>query len=473
MPEPTEAERRHEVTTYFDTPDHVLARVGMSLRVRAADDRHVQTLKANRLESIVADRAEWEWPVEHDAPDLRLIEQAPTTPELPAGLNLEPVFSTEIDRTTTTLDLDGGAALVEAAYDEGTIRAGEKQQPVRELELELRKGDPAPLYRLALELHAAAPLTLENESKAARGYRLKTGAKPAARKAEAVPLGRHASAAQAFQQILSTQLGHLLSNQAAALAGDAEGVHQMRVAIRRIRAALALFQPYLEPHAESLFRAALRRVGRVFGEARDWDVFCLQVVPSALQAPRDAVWRDVLLEPAAAARAAAYADFCREVRGPAFTGLVLGLAAWAAEKRLLHGSAQKPIEDLCPDLLDRLARKVERRGRHIEHSDTERHALRKSLKKLRYAIGFVRPLYRSNAIKSYLHDCKKLQQTLGDLNDTVAATGLANRLVGETRIDLAPAVGVLAEQLERRRNDALGDLAKRWKSFRDRPHFWE
>ena len=75
-------------------------------------------------------------------------------------------------------------------------------------------------------------------------------------------------------------------------------------------------------------------------------------------------------------------------------------------------------------------------------------------------------------LKPYLRDCKKLQQTLGDINDTVTATALAERLVRRTRLDLAPAVGVLAEKLTRRRNDALGQLAKRWSAFSDQPNFW-
>jgi hypothetical protein len=54
----------------------------------------------------------------------------------------------------------------------------------------------------------------------------------------------------------------------------------------------------------------------------------------------------------------------------------------------------------------------------------------------------------------------------------VTATALAERLVKGVRLDLAPAVGLLAEQLGRRRNEALGVLAKRWDAFSDQPRFW-
>ena len=468
-----DAKERHEVTTYFDTSDRVLERGGISLRVRVPDgDHRVQTLKADSQGGVAADRAEWEWKIKQDKPDLRLAQQVLNERGVPQAIDLEPIFRTEVDRTTRILNLDG--AVIEAAYDEGLITTGDSRQPIRELELELRSGEAVPLYRLACELHAVAPLMIETESKGVRGYRLASGAKPETHKSREASIESQANVAESFRQIVNAGLGHLLANQAAGLAGDAEGVHQMRIAIRRLRAALALFQPLLEPHATALFEDELRRIGRVFGKARDWDVFCLQILPDVLVSEHGTGWRDLLLEPATAAREAAHERFTGEIRSPAFTRLVLGLASWAEEMRVpVNPKPWCPIEDLGSALLDRMAAKVARRGRQIRHrSETELHALRKSLKKLRYGIDFLRPVLQPAPLKSYLHDCKKLQKTLGDINDTVTATVLAERLVKGKRLDLAPAVGALAEQLDRRRNDALDHLAKRWNAFSDQPRFW-
>jgi triphosphatase len=466
-------QQRHEVTTYFDTPDQALSRSGISLRVRRINGRFVQTLKANPKGGVAADRAEWEWPVKADKPDLTLLAQTPFAGTLPHGLHLQPVLVTDIERTLRILHLDGGTT-VEAAFDEGAIIAGQARKPVRELELELKAGDAAPLFRLALELHATTPLRIESQSKAARGYHLVNGTTPAAHKAEAVALDQNTSGADAFRQILTADLGHLLDNQPAALAGDTEGVHQMRIAIRRLRAALTLFQPLLEANAASSFQAELRRVGRAFGEARDWDVFTLQVLPDALEAAKARPWHDLLQLPANARRQEAHQHFAQEVLAPPFTTLVLGLAAWAEEKALLGDPAlEQPIDALYPPLLDRLARKVDRRGRHIGYrSDPERHALRKALKKLRYAIDYLRSLLPAKPVKSYLRKCKKTQETLGGINDAVTAIALADHLIEAARPDLAPAVGALARVLDRRRNDGLQDLTKRWKAFHAEPRFW-
>ena len=90
-------------------------------------------------------------------------------------------------------------------------------------------------------------------------------------------------AIEALRVIIGETLGHLLTNQPAALAGDPEGVHQVRIAIRRIRSALRLFSPHLEAHARRLFEGELRRAGRTIGEARDWDVFCDEILPQVAE----------------------------------------------------------------------------------------------------------------------------------------------------------------------------------------------
>ena len=468
---------RHEITTYFDTLDRALAQRGVSLRVRCAEGSCVQTLKADRRGDVAADRAEWEWAIDRDRPDLSLLRQTGIGNDWPSARELKPVLVTDIDRTTRILQPEDGT-VVEAVLDEGTIIAGDAREPVRELELELKSGDPVALYRLALALHASAPVTIVHESKAERGYRLRDGGVAGARKAEAVAVTPTTRAAETFARIVATGLGHLLMNRPAALAGEAEGVHQMRVAIRRLRAALTLFKPCLEPHAAARFEDELRRIGQIFGEARDWDVFCLQILPEALAAEGVAGWREFLEQPASVRREAAHRGVEQEIRAPLFTSLVLGLAAWAEQGRdggetLGDAALARPIEDLCPQLLDRLAHKVARRGRQIEHhSDTQRHALRKALKKLRYGIDYVAAIYPHKAAKSYLRACKKLQQVLGDINDTVAATGLADRLAEGGHPDLAPAVGALATQLERQRTEALRKLPKRWQAFDAQPHFW-
>lgn len=386
--------RRRRVTTYFDTPAHDLARPGISLRVRCADGQHIQTLKADRHNGVAGDRAEWEWEIENATPDSALIAQTPIIEILPQHLDLSPVQQTDIERTIRTLTSDDTTS-VEAALDEGAIIAENAREQVRELELELRAGEAAAVHQLAQHLLSAAPLTIVHESKAARGYRLRSGAQPEACKAPPIEIEYDMSAAEAFRRILNIELGHLLMNRPAAIAGDADGVHQMRLAIRRLRAGMTLFRPHLEPHATSPFEAALNP----------------------------------------------------------------GLVA--------------PIHKIVPALLDWLATKVHHRGGHIAQlSDSARHRLRKSLKKLRYACDFVASAYPPGRVEHYLHSCKKLQKRLGKFQDAVMATTLAEHLTQRSRPGLAAAIGVLAIGLERPRGEALRRLPRDWRHFHAARAFW-
>lgn len=226
--------RLHQVTTYFDTLDTLLAQSGVSLRVRRINQNRVQTLKAACAVGVAADRAEWT--INQDEPDLTLIAQTLVGKELPSRMDLAPVIVTDILQTIVVLQLDGGT-VIEAAFDQGTIIAGETSEPVCELELELQSDQAAPLYRFALQLYTAIPLTIESKSKAARGYHLQSSTPPNGQKPDYLVLNRKTRTADAFRQIMMAELGHLLMNQLPALAGDVEGVHQMRASIRRLRAA--------------------------------------------------------------------------------------------------------------------------------------------------------------------------------------------------------------------------------------------
>jgi triphosphatase len=138
------------------------------------------------------------------------------------------------------------------------------------------------------------------------------------------------TAAEAFNGIVCSVLMHLMANQPAAIAGDPEGVHQMRVGIRRLRAAMMLFRPRLEPHAVASFTEALQSLGRTFGIARDWDVFCDEMLTSAEEYGVAPSWLNLLRQAAVVERSAAHACVGDELQAPTLTATVLGLAEWGA-----------------------------------------------------------------------------------------------------------------------------------------------
>ncbi|MGH7156115.1 MAG: CHAD domain-containing protein, partial [Acetobacteraceae bacterium] len=398
------ADERHEITTYFDTPEFTLTGHGYSLRIRADGMQRIQTLKSagNGLDVVFPtgafQRGEWEHPVTGETPDLAALAGTPAAEALQSiGPHaLHPVFVTDIHRCSRKLQLPNGA-VVEAALDRGTIEADGLSAPVSELELELKQGETGALFRLAIELAGSVPLVLEPLSKADRGLHLRGRAGPSPRTAAPIAFDPEAGTAAAFRAIISSALAHFVRNMAAARDGDAEGVHQLRVATRRLRAALMLFRPHLRGKAAAGFNDELRRIGRICGAARDLDVFLHETLPAARKHVGEEGWLDLLEEVAAPHRGAAQAELRRELDGPACTRLILGLSGWIedglTDPTLLGDEVfQRPIAGI--DLLSRMERKVAKQGRGIGHaSAADLHELRKAIKKLRYSIEFLAPLY--------------------------------------------------------------------------------
>lgn len=474
-PGATAPEQRHEESVYFDTPDHRLAARGLSLRVRHSDGQHEQTVKAAGPPGVATTRGEWTWPVTGDRPDLARLAEVDLELSQDLAAELRPVLSTEIERTRRKIALDG--ALIEADLDVGRIVAGDRSEEVAELELELLEGRIDPLYRLALALHSDLPLRIETESKAARGWMLSGQAPAGAAKARDLSIDPSIPAADALRRILDAGLGQLLGNLRPAGAGDAEGVHQARVALRRVRAALVLFEPQLEPHAVGRFNEEIRRLGRVFGEARDWDVFVLETLPAVEASASAAAWVPLLRGPAEAARRVAHDAVKTEIAEPAITGLVLSLEAWAesgvTHPEIIGRGMDAPIASVAPSLLDRLADKLDARGRHLaQRKPEELHELRKTLKKLRYAVDALESLHRRKVVKPYIAACKKLQTTLGDLNDARVTVELAERLAAGRGTDLTPAIGALAQWSEGKCAKARRRLADAWADFQATGRFW-
>ena len=473
-PRGTDCGEQHQRSTYYDTPGSDLAAAGFVLRVRQLDGGHIQTLKSrDGTAGAMGARGEWEWAIGDDAPDLALLTGTPAAQVLgPDPPDLHATLTTDIRRSRYTVSL-ADDTLVEAALDEGSIEAGGGSTEVHELELELKHGPVGPLYRLAVELHADLPLRLGAAAKSERGMRLRDGAAPRPVKAEDPEMDSSIGAAEAFRVIIAGGLGGLLANQPAALACDMEGVHQMRVALRRLRTAVVLFAPHLERHAASRFNAELGALGRLLGDARDWDVFVAETLPTAFAEPTQESWRNLLGERAAAARCEAHDQLAAELGSARPTGLILALAAWSHEPDLLQAPARDAaLIDLAPALLDRLARKVRKRGRHVSRADSkELHDLRKSLKKLRYAADFVSTLYAGKQVHAYLKRCKRLQELLGTINDAAAATSLAERLAAES-VELAAPLAHMASWAEARRAKARRSLAKAVATMSDAAPFW-
>ena len=265
---------RHKylVSTYFDTPKLLLRKNGVSLRVRQTGKKRVQTIKTVNG-GISLSRGEWEHKLQGDEPDLRAARGTALEPLLSGKLrrDLEPIFATHIQRTF--LPLRSGNSRIELALDEGHVRAGQKSSPLAEVELELKKGTASDLFKAARRVAGLAPIKLALKSKSEHGYDLIADQPSRAFHGSKIVLRHDTRIAAAFQVIGRSVLRHIAANEPAVTAADPEGVHQMRVGVRRLRAAIAVFSELLDGEQTEQIKRDLKWLAGKLGPVRDLDVF--------------------------------------------------------------------------------------------------------------------------------------------------------------------------------------------------------
>jgi CHAD domain-containing protein len=262
-----------------------------------------------------------------------------------------------------------------------------------------------------------------------------------------------------------------------------EGVHQMRVAMRRLRSALSLFRKVLPESQDRWIRDETKWLAAILGEARDWDVFLAETVPPAVEMFPEQVGFERLRTLAEAERAEAYARMLAALRSERYAVLLVELRAWLEasgwrEQQVSADSADLfvPIGHVAGRLIEARRRKALKRGPDLgELNPPQRHEARKDVKKLRYAFEFFHNLYSGKKAKRFAQDLMRLQEGLGRLNDVETARRLLARLAEREegrQSDAVMAAGLVigwhAGLAERR----LGRLDKAWARLRDQKPFW-
>ncbi|MBV8455383.1 MAG: CHAD domain-containing protein [Acetobacteraceae bacterium] len=300
-----------------------------------------------------------------------------------------------------------------------------------------------------------------------------------ARRADELNYGSDISGAGAFRDIVHSALDHCRENVVPASAGDVEGVHQLRVAIRRLRSALLLFRPLLPQEPASRLRERLRDLGRLVGTARDWDVFVTEALTAAAsEMPEERVQQQLegATDPVRSRAHEAVADALRQ---PEIGDVLSELSRLPDEVPCDGGPSGKkslhdPAAELAPKLLDKLHRKVARRGRGLDGlTRPELHELRKAIKNLRYGVEFLAPVLGRKKVKRFLKPARELQELLGHVNDGEWTAHLAEELVRNTsNSGLSEATAAISGWARRRGEAARRRLARPWRKLHAAGRCW-
>lgn len=463
------------ISIYYDTPDLKLLDAAISLRVRHMCGGWFQAVKgAGHSLAGLHQRMEWEDIIAKGEPDFTKITE-PFLAEIFADQALrdalKPIFITDVQRTEWQLQYEDGSA-VEVALDLGELQVGKKRGPISEVELELKHGHASHLFDLALALQSDIPLHIENVSKAQRGYAHYRPQIAGTSKAETVALKAGMPADQAFQHIAGECLRHLQSNQEVALIGaDPEGVHQMRIALRRLHVAIKLFQRNVTDLQDEL-----RWLNANLAAARDWDVFLHETLPAARKALQTAdaapALLDMVQEHALAARQQTYKRLKRALHSQRYARLLLHLGAvLTAQDHPLKGH---PVKDklvkLAQHELQKAHETLRKHGDHLnELTAKQRHKFRIYSKHLHYAADFFAHIQKGK--KQALHTqtlidhIKPLQKSLGKFNDMIVTERLLRMLARKQALaDLHEAITLVMDWNSGRAAKTSKQVEKAWHS---------
>lgn len=456
------------------------------LRVRRKGGHYIQTIKA-ASNSGPFERDEWETEIAGKKPDLSQANGTALEPLLSHKLRrrLKPLFETRVRRTIYPV-VDEAHAIA-LTVDRGTLDTGSHSLPLCEIELELDRGTVAELFDVAREIVRALPARLALKSKSERGYEIIDGELEKPVRATPIDLPAGASTRDAFRMIGLGCLKQIINNEAALIRGDPEGVHQMRVGLRRLRAAMSLFAVLLHDQQTAAMKAELKWLAGELGPARELEVLVKRVAAPMKSQRRRWGGMPSLSRELAKRRDAALTRAQDAVKSRRFRGLTLETAAWLQtglwtnpQDDLVRDRGDLPIAAFAAEQLTRRWRKVRKNGKALAQLDApSRHKFRIQAKKLRYATEFFASLFmRGRAVKrhkQFLDALGRMQNGLGDLNDIavhekrIAAIGIPRQRSNPSR---AFAAGLLTGLEDARIGAAMTAATEAYADFAKVKPFW-
>jgi triphosphatase len=482
-------------STYFDTDEQKLRKSGLSLRVRRSDGQHVQTIKKQDSHSAgLFARNEWEQDLDSRQPDLDAARGTALEPLLGKKLrrSLKPIFETRVHRTVYPIRHKRSA--IELTVDNGKVEAAGQSSPLCEIELELKEGDATGLFELARDIAKSIPVQLASKSKADHGYALIGNEAPSSVHAEPIKLSHAVDWATAFRTVARSCLHQIVANEPALRRHDPEAVHQMRIGIRRLRAAISLFADMLAGEQTERMKGEFKWITEELAPARELDVFVKTVIKQAAAQHANGPGMGAIAGDFRQRRTAAFARAEQAVASERFRRLVLDTLAWIeigdwAGKNDAFNAAlrDRPVAAAAAEELRRRRRKIRKQGARLAELDARRrHKLRIRAKKLRYATEFFADAFpgkkSARRHKKFAAKLKELQDALGDLNDIVAHEALAKGSIAapaesvkqrRRRASKAFAAGRLSGREEARFISVMNDARRTYAAFARAASFWK
>jgi CHAD domain-containing protein len=460
--------RSQLTSVYWDTADMRLARWGCSLLAVQDGGWEIEFPSLHPTKSRTSDTSAVAGAADHPPEAaLDLLRAYVRTAAL------RPVAKLRRVRQSVVVGGQGNGSTIRVLSDEISILDGRHVAArYRELVLDAgREADTAVVHGVIARLRAAGAGGPDLVPEYAR---VLGPASTEAPEVVVVEPGPGSTVAQAVGAAIAASVVRLLRHDAAVRQGvEPEGVHQARVATRRLRSDLGTFGSLLEAEPTDALRDELQWLATLLGEVRDSDVLIERLSSRMEEIPGPASGRRALLQRLGARREAARTRLLAGIRSQRYAVLLDGLVAIAVTPPL-STDGDRPATEVLPRLVTRpwgrLVKAVERLG--DDSADEDLHAVRIAAKRARYAAEAVAPVVGKPAHR-FAEGVAALQQSLGDYNDTVVARQWLGEVASRLGAGGAFYAGVLTERERLLGEDALRRWRSAWKQVnRKKLHGW-
>jgi CHAD domain-containing protein len=328
-----------------------------------------------------------------------------------------------------------------------------------------------------LAILEVVPFELETVSKAEQGYRLLSGYTEHPVKSVISTVTKTDTLDNVLKSLIWSCLEHFQNNLRGAMdSDDAEYLHQMRVALRRLRVVLRMAE---KVHADEQVAALSKEVADLcvaLGRIREWDVFIAQTMqPMCARMPGHSGLQ-ALLAASEGQRAGCYEALRGAAKALELQRLLLRFAIWMNGVHWRQAETGQLAKDFATLRLHKLAKCFALAGLQLKTFDVARlHALRILAKKLRYSAEFFASFYDKRKSGDFLAALSKVQDVLGQINDVAVAHRLLDGLAADVVLSAHQEEAVVLSRgwIAHDLSSQLTALRKSMRNFKKQPVFWK
>lgn len=322
-------------------------------------------------------------------------------------------FETEIERSTTLFNFQNSQIIVE--LDRGFMNVNHDQFEIYEVKFKLKQGTIQDLISFILPRVKRYGLWLDTRHTVQQGFQFAQDIhETPAQLQTPLNLDKSNSTEIALKKVIYNCLQHLLPNSTAIASGhfNSDHIHQVRVAIRRLRSALKTFENWSQ-HIDLSWETELTNLFRNLGRSRDLSMISEELLPKLVLLNAPKIQLDI--EPLDENKK--ISDLFKSLN---FESLALSLIQFIYQNT--NEQSTKSVKKTIHKNLDKLHQSIKLDAENFLSLEIEdRHRTRKRLKRLRYSLEFISSLYGEHAVKGYIKRLKPAQESLGKYNDFIVA----------------------------------------------------